>query len=250
MYNTSANYDISGISNLIQVMGIGFYAILIGYCILTIAAMWKLFNDFKEDGWKSLIPIYNNYILYKHSELNPNLVFLVFIPCVGSLIIYILNIKAILNLKNKMSGKAKGGFVFLTVILQPIALALLAFNEKKTEVEKTATAYEEEEDKTAQPAPIDNSVVAAPIIDQQPSAIPTVEASTVATPEVETQAIPEAPVFDTMPTPVEPQVTPEIPQQPEIEQQQPIGMPETPVADEVSTVQPIVQEQNDQANQD
>ena len=32
---------------------------------LTIIATWKIFKKAKEPGWKSLIPIYNTYTLYK-----------------------------------------------------------------------------------------------------------------------------------------------------------------------------------------
>ena len=43
------------------------FAIL--FCILLIVAMWKLFAKAGEKGWKSLIPIYNGYILYKISGM-------------------------------------------------------------------------------------------------------------------------------------------------------------------------------------
>lgn len=33
--------------------------------VLTIIATWKIFKKAGEDGWKSLIPIYNTYILFK-----------------------------------------------------------------------------------------------------------------------------------------------------------------------------------------
>lgn len=35
--------------------------------ILIIIAEWKLFKKFGEKPWKSLIPYYNSYILYKHA---------------------------------------------------------------------------------------------------------------------------------------------------------------------------------------
>ena len=34
-------------------------------CVLLIVAMWRLFEKAGEKGWKSLIPIYDMYILYK-----------------------------------------------------------------------------------------------------------------------------------------------------------------------------------------
>lgn len=38
-------------------------AIVIG--VLSIVACWKLFEKAGEPGWKSIIPLYNSYILYK-----------------------------------------------------------------------------------------------------------------------------------------------------------------------------------------
>ncbi|MBR1796081.1 hypothetical protein IJ765_02375 [Candidatus Saccharibacteria bacterium] len=35
------------------------------FYILTVIAGWKIFEKAGEKGWKSLIPIYNNYLLYK-----------------------------------------------------------------------------------------------------------------------------------------------------------------------------------------
>lgn len=35
--------------------------------ILIVVAEWKLFKKFGEKSWKSLVPYYNSYILYKHS---------------------------------------------------------------------------------------------------------------------------------------------------------------------------------------
>lgn len=39
--------------------------ISIAICILQIVALWKVFEKAGEAGWKSIIPIYNLYILFK-----------------------------------------------------------------------------------------------------------------------------------------------------------------------------------------
>lgn len=41
-------------------------ACIIAYNVLYIIGVWKIFNKMGESGWKSLIPLYNDYILYKH----------------------------------------------------------------------------------------------------------------------------------------------------------------------------------------
>ena len=33
--------------------------------VLTIAAYWKIFEKAGEKGWKAIIPVYSNYVLYK-----------------------------------------------------------------------------------------------------------------------------------------------------------------------------------------
>ena len=50
-------------------LGLGFLAWILGILIwiLSVAAMWMIFTKAGESGWKSLIPIYNIYILYKIS---------------------------------------------------------------------------------------------------------------------------------------------------------------------------------------
>lgn len=42
---------------------VGVFAIL--FCILMIIATWKIFKKAGEPGWKSIIPIYNVYIMFK-----------------------------------------------------------------------------------------------------------------------------------------------------------------------------------------
>ncbi|MBQ3325714.1 hypothetical protein IJG79_00990 [Candidatus Saccharibacteria bacterium] len=43
----------------------GMFAVVIAFYIITIIASWRIFVKAGEKGWKSLIPIYNFYILYK-----------------------------------------------------------------------------------------------------------------------------------------------------------------------------------------
>jgi len=42
-------------------------AVVIAFWVIYILAFWKMFQKAGEKGWKSIIPIYNNYILYKIS---------------------------------------------------------------------------------------------------------------------------------------------------------------------------------------
>lgn len=49
---------VGGIISTFLIIGLLFY-------VLLVIAMWKIFTKAGEAGWKSLIPIYNVYILYK-----------------------------------------------------------------------------------------------------------------------------------------------------------------------------------------
>ena len=60
------------------IFGIIFY-------VLLVIALWKIFTKAGEEGWKSLIPIYNCYILYKISGLS--FLYWFVIPVVGASIL-------------------------------------------------------------------------------------------------------------------------------------------------------------------
>lgn len=54
-------------------IGLGFSLIaiaLITACVLMIVASWKIFTKAGIAGWKSLIPIYNIYLLFKIAGIN------------------------------------------------------------------------------------------------------------------------------------------------------------------------------------
>lgn len=55
---------IMAISNLIVLGGIYLIVALIWW-LLQIAANWRIFTKAGEDGWKSIIPVYSDYISYK-----------------------------------------------------------------------------------------------------------------------------------------------------------------------------------------
>ena len=53
--------------------------------ILLVIAMWKIFTKAGEAGWKSLIPIYNSWVLYKIIGVNFWIWFLA-VPLAGAII--------------------------------------------------------------------------------------------------------------------------------------------------------------------
>ena len=54
--------------------------------VLLVIAYWKIFEKAGEAGWKSIIPIYNTYVITKIACGNGLLFLLILIPGVGALI--------------------------------------------------------------------------------------------------------------------------------------------------------------------
>lgn len=46
------------------------FALVIGYLVLYIVSMWKLFKKAGKNGWEAIIPYYNTYVLIEIAGLN------------------------------------------------------------------------------------------------------------------------------------------------------------------------------------
>ena len=96
--------------------------------VIQVIAYWKLFTKAGEQGWKSIVPIYNLVILYKISGVSPwlLLIFLAsFIPVIGAIAVFVLNIYQT-NQLSKSFGKDIGYTIGL-IFLAPILYMILAF---------------------------------------------------------------------------------------------------------------------------
>ena len=102
--------------------------ISLGMSIVMIVALWKIFEKCGEEGWKSIIPIYNIIVLFQIVGLKPWYIALVLIPCVGPFIVMVFMYMAYVKLAKKL-GKTTTGFAVLTVLFTPIALIILAFDK-------------------------------------------------------------------------------------------------------------------------
>ena len=99
--------------------------ILLLITIAQIVAMWKVYSEAGEAGWKSLIPIYNTVVLFRISGLSPWLVLVYLtsiIPFIGWIAILVLTIVQA-NKLSKSFGKDIGytiGLIFLPTIFYMI----------------------------------------------------------------------------------------------------------------------------------
>ena len=96
-------------------------------CIIYVASMWKLFTKAGEAGWKSLIPIYDVYILFKIVYGNGLKFLFLIIPVLN----VITEIAIMLRLA-KVYGKG-AGFGVALFLFSPIALPVLAFGKSEYE---------------------------------------------------------------------------------------------------------------------
>ena len=115
--------------------------------VLMVIANWKIFTKAGEAGWKSIIPIYNSYILFKISWKKSMfwiMLVIAFLTCVltsvdnmtvviiGSLLSIVTAIISIM-LSHKLS-KAFGhgvGFTLGLIFLSPIFMLILAFGDSQ-----------------------------------------------------------------------------------------------------------------------
>ena len=66
--------------------------ILLAMVLLTIAAIWKVFQRAGEPGWAVLVPIYNLYVLTKVARVSGWWVLAMFIPFLGIIAAFVIAI--------------------------------------------------------------------------------------------------------------------------------------------------------------
>jgi len=113
--------------------GVGLFLILI-----LIVAFWKVFEKAGEAGWKSLIPIYNLFVLLQMAGCPGWWLLMFFLPVINIYFLVVMHIR----LAEKFGKSALFGFAlfFLGFIFFPI----LAFGPATYEGEETFTFDEEE----------------------------------------------------------------------------------------------------------
>ncbi len=127
---------------------IGIFAFAI--YVLLIIAWWKIFTKAGEAGWKSLIPIYNTYILCRIININFWIYILAIpfglgiltgiVPTLGILTgIYMLFLTIFLAIKLGDAFKKGAGFKVGLVLFAPVFYLILAFDNSKYVGAKVST---------------------------------------------------------------------------------------------------------------
>lgn len=108
---------------------LSYLIVILAFFVFSVIVYWKIFTKAGEDGWKSMIPIYNSYTLYKITYGNGWLFLLILIPYLG----FFIGLKQKFDLA-KVYGKGIGfgiGIFFLGIIFLPI----LAFGSSEYQEE-------------------------------------------------------------------------------------------------------------------
>lgn len=91
--------------------------------IITVVALWMLFDKAKENGWAAIIPFYNSYVLFKITWGNGWYFLLMLIPIVN-IVIHIITMVKLASVYGKGGGWACG-----LIFLYPIFLCIMAFDK-------------------------------------------------------------------------------------------------------------------------
>lgn len=120
----SYNYDDSMIQLLIGIYMVILVVSLI-LAVISIIALWRIFEKANVAGWKSIIPIYNSVCFYQITWGSGWMLLTCFVPFVN-IVIGIMTIH-----KLSQSFGKDIGFTFGLIFLQPIFLLILAFGSAK-----------------------------------------------------------------------------------------------------------------------
>jgi hypothetical protein len=99
---------------------------LVTWAIMAVAG-WKIFEKAGVEGWKALIPFYNNYLFLEIGGYNGWLMLLIFVPYVGSLVVAILMALGLA----KNFGKSVLFAIFGLLIFSIVGYLMLAFGSDK-----------------------------------------------------------------------------------------------------------------------
>jgi len=102
--------------------GPGATILSLAIAVLSIVALWKIFEKAGEPGWAAIIPFYNLYVLFKITWGSGWKFLLLLIPIANIVIVIITLVKLA-----KAFGKS-GGFAVGLIFLSVIFYCILAFD--------------------------------------------------------------------------------------------------------------------------
>ena len=132
MYSDYYDYGYSSYNSGVDSLLAGILTFYIFVCIFALAisvvqviAMWKMFKKAGKNGWEAIIPFYNMWTLFEVSGYPGYYIFFAFIPCVGSIVLLVFNILAMISLAKKFNKSS--GFAVLLILVPIVGFCILGF---------------------------------------------------------------------------------------------------------------------------
>ena len=110
-----------------------FWFLYLAFLVILIVGMWKVFVKAGEEGWKSIIPFYNTYTLFRIAGRNGWGFLLLFIPFVNLIVLIVISI----DLAKHFGKSTVFGIVGLW-LFSIIGYLILGFGDAKYVGEKHA----------------------------------------------------------------------------------------------------------------
>lgn len=100
--------------------------IYLAVVVAAVVAMWKMFEKADEEGWKSLIPLYNTYTLFRIAGRNGWGFLLLLVPFVNLVVLLVVSIDLA-----KHFGKSAGFGVVGLWLFSVVGYLILGFGDAK-----------------------------------------------------------------------------------------------------------------------
>ena len=94
--------------------------------VTSIVSIWRIFEKAGDKGWKSLIPLYNTYTLFKVAGYNGWMFLLLIIPIVNIVIFVLLSLKLA-----ERFGKSTLFAVVALILFNPIGFWIIGLGDAK-----------------------------------------------------------------------------------------------------------------------
>lgn len=101
---------------------------VIACIVVSLAGAWKVFEKAGRPGWAAIIPFYSTWVLFEISGKPGWWVLIALIPYIGSLIVFVMLIIAMLELAKRF-GKSTTFAIFGLIVFQVIGFLILGFGD-------------------------------------------------------------------------------------------------------------------------
>ena len=120
-------YDTSGYyAALFGALAVYFLIFAIAYVVNAIL-LQAMFKKAGIDSWKAWVPIVNNYTLLEMGGQKGWYIFLAFVPFVGSIIVLVFTIMALIEINNRF--RQSTGMLVLAILLSPIYFGIVGYSK-------------------------------------------------------------------------------------------------------------------------